>query len=183
MLTWQSCCAATVSVFGVNEAVADADYRDYMQDLAGDVASVSRSTTIPGCRLAEYWDVRSAHLALNKLNGSQARVPTIVEVRQDLSSPIGWESASRRLLHGLSMPHAKLHCTDQPLLMSLAWHSVSLISVELQAGISGEPLVPLSNDMQCAGALTAACQPAQCAVQPCAAVCLSSRQPARPATC
>lgn len=73
--------AATVSVFGVGEAMSDQEFRTYMADLAGDVASVSRSSAIPGCRLAEYWDVRSAHYALAKLNGSQTRVPTIVEVR------------------------------------------------------------------------------------------------------
>ncbi|KAK9810778.1 hypothetical protein WJX73_006520 [Symbiochloris irregularis] len=71
--------SATVSVFGVNEGMSDQEFRSYMVDLAGDVASVSRSTTMPNCRLAEFWDVRAAHYALARLTGSQARVPTINE--------------------------------------------------------------------------------------------------------
>ena len=69
-----------MSVFGVSEDMSDDDFRKYMLRLAGDVASVSRSTTVASCRLAEFWDVRAAHFALARLNGSQARVPTIVEV-------------------------------------------------------------------------------------------------------
>ena len=72
--------AATVSVFGVSEAVSDQDFHAYMTELAGDLVTVTRSSAVHGCRLAEYWDVRSANMALAKLNGSQARVPTIVEV-------------------------------------------------------------------------------------------------------
>ena len=79
--------AATVSVFGVNEAMSDQEFRAHMTQLAGDVASVSSSSAIPGCRLAEFWDVRAAHYALAQLNGSQTRVPTIVEVSSPCVEP------------------------------------------------------------------------------------------------
>ena len=52
-----------------------------MQSLAsGMVVSVTRSQSVPECRLVEFWDMRAAEQVLAALNGATARVPTIVEV-------------------------------------------------------------------------------------------------------
>jgi hypothetical protein len=51
----------------------------------GDVKAIAEHPSIPRCRLAEYYDVRHAELAYQKINASPAKIPTISEVCQPKS--------------------------------------------------------------------------------------------------
>ena len=73
--------AATVSLYGINDGLPDEALRNQMQTIAsGMVVSVTRSRSVPECRLVEFWDMRAAEQALAALNGATPRVPTISEV-------------------------------------------------------------------------------------------------------
>lgn len=75
------CAAATVSLYGISKAFSDDDLRREMQALgSGAVVAVTRSLSVPDCRLVEFWDMRAAEQALAALNGAAARPPPIVEV-------------------------------------------------------------------------------------------------------
>ena len=159
----QSCVpAATVSLYGINDALPDEALRNQMQTIAsGMVVSVTRSRSVPECRLVEFWDMRAAEQALAALNGATSRVPTIVEVCCLLCHPGHDQSVKQCGSCSLWLSSRVIAC-----LAELQPHAEHCLFADARVSLSSQDPRHVTKIRCCAGPFAAANGLAEFAVQP-----------------
>jgi hypothetical protein len=76
--------AGVVSLFNIDESIPNDDVlaivTTYGDVKSTDIRSVAKHLSVRKCRLVEFYDVRHAEVAFQKINANPSRVPTISEV-------------------------------------------------------------------------------------------------------
>lgn len=83
--------AGVVSLFNVDDSIPIEDVLAIVSTFgdvkSSDVKSIVKHPSVRKCRLVEFYDVRHAELAYQKINANPSRVPTISEVSGALFRP------------------------------------------------------------------------------------------------